>query len=138
MTAKGVDDSSNRWRGSLADEVKVKHALYSSRLQTTLAMLAESREVAPEITILDEASGLVVKQATESAGTQRSARSGETRNVVVARVCVCAGRVGGSAVRGWYGGRHGYRERGESDGEKLFREAKAMSARIRRSKSVEG
>lgn len=68
LTAESVDDTSDRGRCALADEVEVKHTLNSSGLQA-----------------VDEASCLVVKKGVFGARRERAARSCESLDLVVGR-----------------------------------------------------
>ncbi len=66
LTTEGVDDTSNGWGGTLADEVEIQHSLDSSWLET-----------------IDETSGLVVEESSLRVWTQRSAWSRKTTDVVI-------------------------------------------------------
>jgi hypothetical protein len=74
LTTEGVDDTGDGWGGTLADEVKVEHALHGAGLET-----------------VDKTSGLVVEESVLSSWAQRSAWGSKTTDVVV-------GRASGSAV----------------------------------------
>ncbi len=65
---KGVDDAGHGGGFSLADEVKIEHALDSSGLET-----------------VDEASGLLVEESVSRERAQRPAGSCEAADVVVGR-----------------------------------------------------
>jgi len=95
LTAKCVDNTSDRRSGSLADEVKVKHALDSSWLQT-----------------VDEASCLVVEECMFSSRAQGAAWSSKSTDVVVGRPAFSGGRAIGG--RFWCSGRHDGQTRGYS------------------------
>lgn len=66
LTTEGVDDTGDRGNLSLADEVKVKHALDSLGLQT-----------------VDETSRLGVEESVRRSRAQRSAGGSEAGDVVV-------------------------------------------------------
>lgn len=68
LTAKSIDNTSNRRGLALADEVKVQHALDGTGLET-----------------IDKASGLVVEESVLRKRAQRSAGSSETLNMVIGR-----------------------------------------------------
>jgi hypothetical protein len=88
LTAKCVDDASNRGSFAFADKVEVEHALNSSWLET-----------------VNKASCLVVEESMFSTRAQRTAGSCKTADVVVGRkTCSWSCPIGSSTVRG--GRRH--------------------------------
>lgn len=68
LTTEGVDDTGDRGSLALADEVKVKHSLDGTGLET-----------------VDEASSLVGEESVLWKGAEGSARGSETLDVVVGR-----------------------------------------------------
>ena len=94
LATKGVDDTSHRGSGPLADEVKVQHTLDGSGLHTTVGQLLttvfRANCVIPS-DLLYEASCLVVE---EGVGERREHAAGglETSDVVVGRQVI--GRAG--------------------------------------------
>lgn len=79
LTTKSIDYAGHRGSCSLADEVKVEHALDS-----------------PWLKAVDQASCLVVEEGADVTGTQWARWSGEARDVVISGWCsaIDSGRSG--------------------------------------------